>query len=216
MNKPNSYVYKTLTDSEVIAYKEKILDLLAIYYENPEEVFEMINSERIAFAAFNGNDLAGLYTVKHKSLNEKILLAYLGLLLLHPDHGKALMNLVSAHKAILNKQVSKTIYFYSLTSNPVVHKIASKFYANVYPRTLDSDEMTIPKYYDEIISHTGYNICSSNAYKVINSPSVARYNMKYRQQLVSTYRNSRNSISRLYDLDQERGDRILIVGSYNN
>ncbi|TBW27613.1 hypothetical protein [Gramella sp. KN1008] len=170
---------------------------------------------RIYITAFKEEKIVGILTIKHKVPEKKILLVYLGMMIVHPDHGRVVTKMASEHISILNKIKDQSIYIYSITTNPFVHKIISKFYQNIFPRSIDQKELLVPEFYSKITSHSGYNICEYNPYKIINSPSIARYNQEFKRKL-SEIPASKNSLCQSYNLNTENGDRVLIIGTYNN
>ena len=183
MSNLNKIVYRQIEGIQTGAFKGEIEKLISLYYKNPEEIFGMLERDRIFFTAWKGNKMIGFFCCKHKQGPENTILAYLGLLISHPQHARITGQLVFRQLEYLNSFKDKKIYCYILTTNPVIHKIANRFYQNVYPERFNTTETKIPEFYNSVVQFSNYLFDEENLYKVINNPSVARYREEYRTKL---------------------------------
>lgn len=203
----SSIKYLELQGHELHKYEEQLQDLLSIYYQNPHEIYQMIKWDRIFFTAWKNGKIIGFYSCKHRATNENSIIAYLGLITVDPQYNRITGCLVFRHLEYLSK-LRKRIYCYTITANPVVYKITKLFYQNVYPQKFDSADTSLPLYYNLILEHSEFSFEGKSFYKITNSPSVARYNRRYGNNLRKRPVKAMNCDE---TINESKGERLLIL-----
>ncbi|QCK15791.1 hypothetical protein [Mangrovivirga cuniculi] len=201
--------FREVKSNSLLKYESSILDLIGEYYDNPKEVLEMISQERKVYMAIdNQNKISSILTCKTHNLNG-IIFSYLGLLVSNSKNKLEIGALMFRHLEYLYQQQrsnTNKLFCYALTSSVSAYNWVLEFYDNVFPQ---NDSMLKHIAYKEILKISGYKTERNLPYKVINSPSVAKYKSGY-SNLIS--RN--NKIERFpigFDINESKGERVLIM-----
>lgn len=202
-------IFKEIKSNSFKNYESSILDLISKYYDNPLEILEMIGSERVVYMAIDGqNKVSSILTCKTQNLNGNIF-SYLGLLVSSSKSKPEIGALMFRHLENLYSQQGKNankIFCYALTSSVSAFNLVVEFYENVFPKDNSNSKHFS---YSEILKYSGYKTHNNFPYKVLNSPSVAKYKLDY------SYLTSRNNriqkFPKGFDIDESKGERVLIM-----
>ena len=205
-----SNVFKQLDSSDLIAYQSSVLKLIGTYYVNPEDIFEMIQDERVVYATLdNRQAVRSLFTSKIYHTEDNKIISYLGLVVSNSRRKDEVSSLMFKHlENVKNLEFQRKTkaYYYGLTGNFFAYKLVKDFFQNVHPTQYNTEK---PNFYEYVVNHSGYSIEEGTLYKVINSPSIARYKPTYLEKIQRA--NEIYQFPYGFTVDETNGERMLIV-----